>query len=249
MISCEEARRRIAEFVQRSLGGEAGRELRAHLTGCEDCARAYRETLATAARVGRGVRTEREAADRARRHRELKRLSRSVGETKRRPRFWLQLVLIPAALFFLLTRLPLLGEGSDLIALSGSGEAHAAGTPLGPKGPEVELRRGDVCTTGPLSRAEVSDGETTLALAERTDLLVEHAGSRDGPRVRLLGGAIEIDGPCVVTTQLGVLAVESGSARLALDAGTLEVVCTAGSARLVTSLGTHSLAAGETLSV
>jgi hypothetical protein len=241
--TCAEARRQIAAFVQASPGVAETRFLRAHVARCPDCDDAYRGALAGAARVGHAVREERVERERDRRHRDLVRLSRGAGGSTRRGRPWLKLFLATCALFFLFTRLPALGFGAALFVERASGAVVAADVRVGADD-RFSLARGQRCLTGPESSAVLRGEDGELRLGASTTVLVEEPGGREGTRVRLLAGALELTGSSVVTTEFGVVTLDDGRARLELD-GLLRASCEAGELAIVGPLGERRLKAGE----
>ena len=62
--ACREAQLMIAKFVRSRLSRDEDRGFRSHLMSCEECAGIYRATLASAARLGRTVREDRNELDR-----------------------------------------------------------------------------------------------------------------------------------------------------------------------------------------
>lgn len=253
--TCAEARRQIADFVRRSPGPDESRFLRAHLERCPACAEAYHGLLAGAARVGHAVRTERVERTRERRHAEHVRLARGARHATRGNRPWLKLFLATCALFFLFTRLPLLGFGVALTAQRAVGEVVAAGAALAPDARRA-LVRGDRCATGASARAVLVGDHGEIELLADTGVLIEEPGGKHGPRIRLLHGALALAGPCVVTTELGVVTVASGSARVELVARAaaagvvsgvelLRVACAEGELEVVGPLGVRRLTGGE----
>ena len=244
--ACAATRRGIAAMIHSSVRGEVAQAVRGHLVQCEACAASYRTAMAQAAQAGGGLRAARVKRERARRHDELKRLSRSAGGRSPRSRLWLQSFVVCAALIFLLTRLPLLGEGATLRLVRADGSAFAAGARV-LAGDEPELGRGDSCLTGAASAAELTSGDTRLVLGERGALFVEQGAGPDGPRVRLMQGALRLDGSAVVTTQYGVITLAEGRARLALDPAGGSVTCDGGDLDVLGPLGRRTVAAGQTL--
>ncbi|MEM7310705.1 MAG: hypothetical protein AAF682_28790 [Planctomycetota bacterium] len=246
---CAEVRKRIATLMHDSRASKQARELRAHVARCPSCAEAYRGAMAQAARVGHDVRTERTERERVRRHTELKRLSRGAGRSTPRSRLWLQTFLVSAGLFFLLTRLPLIGGGGALALVRAEGTAQASGERVTNAGLPIELGRGDACNTGAASLAELESGATRLVLGASTAVLIEEASGEPGPRVRLLAGDLDVSGEGVVTTQYGVVRIGDGRTSLELDAEGLRVSCAEGQAEVTGPLGVHSLSAGDSADV
>jgi hypothetical protein len=248
--TCREARRQIASFVHASPDVETSRFLHAHVERCPACHAAYREALTGAARVGRAVRAERVERERDRRHRELVRLSRGaagMGGSRRGPRPWLKLFLATCALFFLFTRLPALGFGSALYVEQASGAVVAADVRIGPD-QRLSLARGQRCLTGPDASAVLHGDAGELRLGPATTVLIEEPDGRDGVRVRLLGGALELSGRCVVTTMFGVATLDGGRARVELD-GLLRASCAEGELAIVGPLGERRLRAGTSADI
>lgn len=243
VLDCAEATRRIAVFVERDLPAYESRALRAHLTGCPTCSQAYRRTFQSVARVGRGVREERLARERERRHRELKSLSAAARRPRTRSRFAIQSFVVAAGLFFLLMHLPGMADGRVALGATWlAGDVRAAGMPLDPSSPEGSVGRGERCTTLEGGRAELGDGSTRLVLDSRTELLVEEPKDL---RVRFVRGRLQVQGTCVITSQLGVVKVEDATCELSLAAGVLDVNCLAGSVEVVGPAGVRRLAQGE----
>ena len=245
--TCREARRQIAAFLHESPGERESRFLRAHIERCADCAQAYREAVEGAARVGHALRTDREERTRTRRHAELVRLSRGSGGSRYRGRPWLKLFLASCGLIFLLTRLPALGFGAALTVERTSGVVVAADVRVDGD-QKIALVRGQRCATGPTSSAVLRGADAELRLGSDTRVLVEEAGGPGGARVRLLAGALDLDGECVVTTEYGVLTLDGGRASVRLDGG-LRAECTEGGLELVGPLGTHRIEPGESVDV
>ena len=156
--------------------------------------------------------------------------------------------LVTCGLIFLLTRLPLLGFGTRLSAERAEGTVVAAGEKLLPSD-VIALVRGDSCSTGPLSHVDLSTDDSSFRLGSDSLIVIEEPSGKDGPRLRLMSGAITVDGQCVITTGFGVVLVEEGSAEITFLEGELDVRCDSGSLEVVSPLGGRHLAAGERMDV
>ncbi|MCZ6597520.1 MAG: hypothetical protein O7B99_07775 [Planctomycetota bacterium] len=243
-LDCTAAQSLIVTLVQHGLGQEKGRSLRAHVSGCPDCSQTYRQTMASAARLGRTFREQRLGQEKRKRHAEHKRLA--SGGTSDTKRFGLRLFLLAAGMFFLFTRLSLFGSGSVLIARYGDGEVRAAASVLDADADEIELARGDSCLTGESSHARVEGANTVFELGPLTLILIESVA---GPRVRLSQGELTVEGPCVIVTQVGVVEVEAGRAHLTFADGVLNAACEAGRIVVTSPQGRRELGAGAAVRV
>lgn len=242
---CERTRELLSHFLHRGLTREEDRGFRSHLTACEACRRLYRETMASAAPLGRAMREARDAHEKERRHEELREMALASGRRPRRRRFGLRLMLLPVAFILLLTQWHRLVEEPGRLTLTWSGgEVRAAGQLLSPDRPELELADGDWCQTRGNARARIVGKDCSFDLEVGTQLLVEKPSAG---RVRLQQGELIAAGDCVVSSPFGVLELEGGTALVRVSGGKIEVECRSGGARWTDPTGSRSLAAGQRL--
>jgi len=243
-IPCDEALARTRRLATRSLEGERARELRAHIAGCEECARSYREAMGTAALLGSSTRTARE--ERLRRaRRDLRRreaLSLGAHQGGRERWFRLRTILLPALFFYLI--LSVLGVGArgariELVTHTGplllDGEVVEAGDE------RRVLPGGTWCETGAGARASLGLSGGALQLEADTHLYVEDV---ERARFRLHSGALSVVGDAAFVTVLGFVEVEGASGRIALDDTGLLLEPLRGAWTVVDSQGRRTLEPG-----
>ena len=240
---CAEARRALARFVESGLGRRDDASFRAHLMECADCRELYRDTLATAARLGRTLREARLERAKQKRTETTRRRILRVGAGSRGGRWsHLKLALLPAVMIFLVLRL--LG-GPSLVATADEGECQVSGVSLESPEEEVSLARGDWCATSVDGRMRLDGSDASFELRSETLVLVEAVAPA---RVRLEGGEILAQGAFLVATPFGVVEADDAHLRLALEAGELQLACLDGGVDFVSAAGRTPLVAGDTRS-
>jgi hypothetical protein len=241
--ACERAREALGRFVGKSLAPDEDREFRAHLTECTECRDLYRSTIASAARLGRTLREEREENTRVRRHHELHETAiAATGDARRPRRFGLRLALLPAGIALLILLWRAGGGETTLVVHWDGGEVRAAGQLLGAERPTLLLEPGSWCVTRGNARARIASPEAEIRVGLDTQLVVE-----DVPqcRLRLQKGELELEGAWVVSTAHGVLEIEEGAARLEVRGTRCVLACTEGSLRWTGVSGTRRFEAGS----
>jgi hypothetical protein len=245
----EELAQLVAHFVSGKLDAAGRQRLVALVRADPDAARMYRDALQRAATQGRVARTRREeAAGRraeARRKRDrLERVERRRGVVSdKSSRARARTLLLPAAFLFAvwsMTRPS--GEPPALSLAWSAGEVQASGEALGSERPDAPLRRGDWALARGDARAEIVGGDTEIGLCADTWVMIEAV---EPPRMRLEAGALEVRGPCTVTTRSGVAEVEEGSARVAIEQQGLSVSCRRGRVIVVDAGGERVLGPGD----
>ncbi len=236
-LSCPDALERIRRYLTNRLDRGETRGLRAHLATCGECRDEYRSSLLVTARLAREKRLDREA----RRAAKVRRVPRFVQSMPRRQR--MRLLLIPAFVAFLLSMAANLGVPQGAARLTATRGAAQVGERQVEEGDgPVPLGRGDWCSTDREGSARIEFLACSVELGESTWVLVELPRSR---RLRLDSGRLDVDGNCVVSTELGVVAIESGKARLHRAAGRLDVESLEGALSVVDGRGERRLTAGE----
>lgn len=238
--TCERARAELGRLVETALVPQQGSDLRAHLDGCEDCAREYRESLRVTAHIARERRLGREAAERTQRRDERLRLARSPRS--RRPlSLAMRTLVLPGLLIFLLTRM----SNSEVEARARAvvGEYSLGVRRMDTADLPQPLRRGDWVVTDEQSAA-------SLTLGARNEVLVER-GSRVCVEDRGLGrllfdsGALVVRGRRTLTTRFGVVELEHGELRISGDARSVEIELRAGACVASDAHGERKLAPGD----
>lgn len=232
-LTCDEVSVLVRTFVAKGLSTEKGRLLRAHVEGCRACREIYRGGVETAAHIGHGRRTERVATEKAVRRWSLRRDAFSAHATPRGRGARIRTLVYPAFFCFLIIQFTEIGSHEAMLEveiLAGEVQASEA------------LELGELCATGPEGRARLTTDGAWLELGHETRLLVE---SIHPPRVRLLAGELELDGGWHVTTRQGVVEVEGGRARVALDPDGLVCSGDTGVLRVIDARGETIVAAGE----
>ena len=243
-ITCEVAWILIQGFVSGESTADGERAMRAHTERCGDCRDEYRSAVVTAAKIGGEQRRKRVAAERERRHRELRQAAfeASAPPTGRFHR--LRTLLYPAFFAFLMfqiSRLSLAVEGVEVTRLEG--EVSAAQVPL--EGTAARrLARGEWCETRTDSSARLATSGCSAVLGPDARLRVERAMPA---RFRLTRGTLDLEGECTVSTGWGILDLGPGKARVRVDDGTLEVASRAGDVQLTGAAGAQRIAPGEVL--
>jgi len=239
-IDCREAHRRLAVFCRGRLEPDAERLFRAHLTGCGDCRRLYRETLGGLARLGREKRVRR----RERRRRENREMAVRAAVQSRPRRFGLRLVLVPALLIGALSWLRPFSPESGLSMRVSAGEVRVEGGGHGVAEGLLALARGQWCELGETSLATLVGPRVEIQVEPSSYFLVEEP---EPARLRLKSGALELEGYGRITSAWGVLECKGGKARLELRDGTLEIGCLSGAVVWTSPQGQYILQSGENL--
>lgn len=226
---CALSSERLARYLHGGASLEEQAVYRRHRRGCPPCAETFREALAQTTelsqqRRGTQLRKQKEQR-RARRRADAIEGShtRAGGLSSRRRNAHLRLMLMPAfAIFIMLGVYPATRSwGPPRVALTVtdgavivSGESVAAG-----EEPRT-LQRGDWCALDVGGAGELVLKDTRLGLEPGTRVLIEDSFDL---RVRLDGGRLAVEGPCLVTTTAGVVEVPGGSGWIALVDGGLRV--------------------------
>ncbi len=236
-LDCGDARDRVRRYLTNRLEQGETRALREHLVGCPACRDEYRSSLLVTARLAREKRLDREAHRTAARAR-VPRMVPSMPRSRR-----LRMLLLPAFVAFLLSTAANLGVPQGAARLTATeGPARVGERRLAHGEGPVPLGRGDWCSTGREGRARIEFLAGSVDLGENTWVLVELPRSR---RLRLDTGRLDVRGECTVTTELGVVAVESGTARLRRGPGLLDVESLDAVVRVVDGRGEQRLTAGQ----
>jgi hypothetical protein len=246
---CGDARARVAELLtrRRTLADEPG--LREHLAACEDCNAAYRERLLADARWRRTLaeaeqgEPETSAPGTLQRRAVLSPLAiarAGFSSAGRGKTTWVVLLAVVCYAVVRLTPDPAGVARAELSALEGT--VASLGDPLSAGDPGRELQRGDWVRTALDSRARLALGHTVVVVAESSVVQVEEPATR---RLRLESGTLEVRGPLVVTTRLGLVEVERGEARVTLDEHGCSVVSRDGSVRTVDAHGERAFVGGQ----
>ena len=250
---CARTRERLALYLRGGASAEQHVEFRSHRKVCPACARTFREALVMRTELSlRRRETEREE-QRAQRRAQRRATAIEGSDThaggmgRRRRNAHLRLFMMPAfAVFIMLGVYPASRNWAPpRVALSVTeGRVIVSGETLTAGAEPRTLQRGDWCVAGSGAGGELVLSETRLHLEPGTRVLIEDSFDL---RVRLQGGRIAIEGPCVVTTEAGVVEVSSGTGSVALLAEGLEVHSRTGAWSASNSRGTQLLAAGETV--
>jgi hypothetical protein len=222
-ISCEEAFALTRTFTTRELSMSRTRTLRSHLSACPECMSVYREAVATAAALGRShqERREQRAIER-----ELFQLhakafgDRSTGEAKpvrkdKHRYFRLRLILIPAILIYIMTRITGFGPApAKVLLVESRGSVSIAERTVDPEADPALVLPGRWVRTERFAQAKLDGRKCIVDLESSTDLLVESAAP---PRFRLRSGGMRLEGSTKVVTILGLITVEEGKGRIAVD--------------------------------
>ncbi len=223
--------------------------LREHLNACADCNSLYRELLLADSRLRRTlVECESGVDSNAVEEAPVRRAILSplavaragFSSPGRGKATWVVLLAILCYAVIRLTPDPSGTARAQLLALEGL--VHTVGDPLAAGDPARELQRGDWLRTSEGARARLTLGTTTLEVAASSVVQVEEPSTR---RLRLESGALDVDGPLIITSRFGIVEVEAGHARLSLDSRGLSVESTHGSVRTIDSQGERELATGE----
>jgi hypothetical protein len=241
---CVEAWRATQLFVAGELDGRGGPErvqwMRDHFERCGSCRDRYRGAVMTLAHIGRERRLDRAERDLERRRVGLRRMAREAGLPPATSLHRLRILIYPALVLFLIvlmTRQPRSQASLTWLA----GRIQVEHRILSREEPRARLRTGQWCSSGPEGGARLETPRVRADLEEDTRLAMERIVPA---RLRLEGGAVQLDGSCLVTTPRGLVELEEGRARVALEGG-LRVDCLAGRARVSLADGEHNLEAGE----
>jgi len=243
--ACETARELLSKFVHAGLKRSEGRVFRTHLTRCPACRALYKESLVSAAQIGRAMRETRVERERVVRHERLRASALKAGERiKHGRRFGLRLMLLPAAVIVLLLMGPRMSRGEPMILRWDGGEVRAAGMRLTADRPDLVLETGDWCATNGNAHASIEGENRSFELGLLTQVMVEN--TREG-RLRLQQGELQASGSVTISSAFGVLEMEDGSAVLRIEGGKFRVECRAGKLTWTDPGGRRSLSAGERL--
>ena len=232
-LTCDEVPALVRAFLAQGLPRQEGRRLRAHVEGCGACRQVYRDGVETAAHIGHERRVERVAAEKAVRRWSMRRDVFSAHAPPRGRAARIRTLVYPAFFCFLIVQFTQLGRHEPMLEVEVlAGEVHAS----------EALELGELCATGPEGRARLSTDGASLELGGSTRLLVE---SIQPPRVRLLAGELELDGGWHVTTRQGVVEVQGGRTRVALQPEGLVCAGDTGVLSVIDARGETRVAAGE----
>jgi hypothetical protein len=245
--ACREFQALHAGHLKGDLSDAQNRRFREHMRSCPACREHYRAGLDSAARMGRVLRESRLARQRSARRDDARRRVVAAGMgSGRSTRFRLQLVLIPALMIVLILGWRARGTTDPGLSIhvheASEGGVQAAGVELALGADPRTLERGDCCFTEGPGLARIVGLELELVLGADTTLIIEDA---DEPRVRLLGGQLDVQGRCVVTTPLGIVESEDARSLLTLQGSRLEVEGLEGSVILVGAGGETRVGQGE----
>jgi len=257
-LGCEEARELTRGFL--SGGGvlERRAEWRAHIAACKDCDENYRETVEMLSRLHRARRdsssggperrAEPESAPLPERRSLISfsppRAARSARPRKRAA--WLKLAL-PFAALAVFGAIGLPGgepRAANVLALGGAIEIDDMMLEQG-AGPRA-LARGTKVVAGAAARVRLQDADSELVLSGEGMLRCEGFHPL---RVRLYAGNLEAQGPCEVSTALGVVECSGGGLEVNLEERGLHVRAGARGASFQDVGGLRALAPGEELAV
>lgn len=235
-LACSDALALVRRFVSGDEDVAARAQLRAHLAACTACREQYRAEVVLVAQLARGGARGLESVRRM----EARATRQLVGERRGR-RVPIARLVLPAVGLYALFAIAGPEKGGPAHCSSLAGSVHAAGEELRVESGERELKRGAACSTDDVSRARLARGGSVLVLEPSSALLFE----RSEPfRVRLVYGRLLVEGPVLVTTAFGAVAVEDGAGVIELGRDALEVACTRGALRLDDAAGEEELHAG-----
>ncbi len=246
---CEAAKESVAVLLSSGNTLADDPSLREHLKACADCNSLYRELLLADSRLRRTlVECESQVDSGADETAPVRRAILSplavaragFGSPGRGKTTWVVMLAIICYAVIRLTPDPSGTARAQLIALEGL--VQTVGEPLAVGEPARELQRGDWVRTPEGARARLTLGTTTVEVAAASVVQVEEPSTL---RLRLESGALDINGPLIITSRFGIVEVEAGHANLSLDSSGLSVESTHGSVRTIDSQGERDLAAGE----
>ncbi len=238
---CEEARVLLSQFVHGGMKRSADRRFRQHLTRCPTCRDVYRETLASAARLGRALRDAREEEARERRRHDQRKAALQAGVRGPRSRlFGLRLALLPALVAFVWTQFDRGPTALEVVALEGRAAVLVAGDRLEEE--TAEIVAGQWCQTLGPGRARLDASQGRLWLGANTQLFLEEA---EGGAVRLQSGEVEFEGDWRVVLQLGVVQAREARGRIRVGREGVQIDCEEGALRWGNSRGERDIVAGE----
>jgi hypothetical protein len=244
-ITCAEVRPLVRLFLAGELRKESSTQLRAHVAGCQPCMDFYREAVSTTATLGRMTSEEREQRmlERQRNARAAVALGRDPQAAPKRRHFRLRMVLIPAVVIYVLTRIANLGPAPGKVELvdASRGVTIDERVPDLSKGPSLVLP-GRWVLTDRFANASLDAQLCEVHLGSSTDLLVESARPL---RFRLGRGSVSLEGSAKFVTIRGLIEVEAGRGSLSLGDPGLVVEPEAGTWRLHDSTGAHALELGR----
>lgn len=236
-------RRRISLFVEQGLSVDEGEAMREHVRKCLECRVAYQQTIRSAARLGRAQREER--LDEQRQRRALFRKRVGVEADTKPRRGMLRLALLPALFALLVIQMNRLSSANEsgIRVTRVRGEVYAAGRTLTEEDPSVVVGRAVACATREGAEAILERGDTRFVMGGETMLEVEL--DRPVPRLRFHAGILQAEGPCAISTAVGVVEQVDGRASLQWLGRTLEITCLTGSMALTDAQGHHEVREGE----
>lgn len=243
---CDAHGSRIERFAAGELSPSETELLRAHRETCPDCDSRFRIAVETTAMIGRELRRERVEAERVARH---ERQRRDIFETRAdvpSKLHRLRTLVYPAFFAFLMVQLASFGgdpRAASVTRISGdvvAGDFRVDGDT------EVELARGEWCSTGRDSSALASVGPVSLAVGPLTRFAVERV---DPARIRLEEGELEVAGSCVLSTPYGVLEFRDARGLVRVGPAALLAEILSGTVVHTGPEGARELVAGESLRV
>lgn len=247
-VRCADARRLLAVFVRGDLPARGRSLLMRHVANCEPCRVDYRTSLEAIGRLGATVRQARAAAEReahaSRRTRNRREAIQASDGSKRKLRgAFLRLTLLPAAVVFLISRLATLQQPPRPFEVEWmGGTVTVEDTSLGAAESEAKLYAAQWCSTDEHGAARVTGLDVEVGLGADTQLLLEDA--RHG-RFLLRAGRVMIDGPCELTTPLGVVTVNRGAVAVSYRDRELRAESFGGALELTNAAGRSVLADGD----
>ena len=244
-ITCDEVRPFVRLFLSGELKKESSARLRAHVAGCKPCMEFYREAVSTTATLGRMTGEEREQRmlERQRNARAAAALGREPQGAPKRRHFRLRMVLIPAVVIYVLTRIANLGPEPGKVELvdASRGVTIDERVPDLSEGPSLVLP-GRWVLTDRFANASLDANLCEVHLGSSTDLLVESARPL---RFRLGRGSVSVEGSAKFVTLRGLVEIEEGRGSLSLGDPGLVIEPEAGSWKLHDSSGAHPLELGR----
>ena len=236
-------------FALGELDLTATREMRAHLALCPECMDHYRGTMQAAASFGRKGKQEREqrAIERQKSNLHQKHFGPREKPKPSGRQFRLRLLLMPAFVIFLLTRIGSLGAPAarvELVAARGVVKVDDVER-LDLDEPYLILP-GRWLVTAQFAKARVEAGVCDLEFGSDTTCLVESARP---VRLRIERGRVDVDGSVTIITVLGLLEVTAGAGRITLDSRGLHMEPQTGVWNFMNKNGEQILALGREVTI
>jgi len=243
---CSAHRSRIERFAAGELSRSGTELLRAHRATCPDCDARFRTAVETTAMIGRELRRERVEGERIARHERLRRDIFATQPDAPSKLHRLRTLVYPAFFAFLMIQLASFGGDSRAASVTRiAGEVVAGDLRIDGEA-EVELARGEWCSTGRESSAFASVGSVSVIVGPLTRFAVERV---DPVRIRLEEGELELAGSCVLSTPHGVLEFRDARGLVRVEPATLRAETFSGTVVHTGPEGARELAAGESLRV